>query len=361
MAYALSYIVTSNSGRIDPASITILADSDYYSQPDPPERVSPQGDGRFMNFGVPIHMAHKTGLGSSAALVTAFIAAVMAHYLPPAKFSIETSSGKAQLHNLAQAAHCAAQGKVGSGFDVAAAVYGSCIYRRFSPAVLEGVGEVGSPGFARRLSAVVDDKDANGRWNVEINPAVKIPSHLRLVMCDVDCGSQTVGMVRSVLAWRRDHPEEATLLWGALQKAQEDLVRMLDRLNESASTSTANDQAVRDIFDVMRSLIREMSQKSGVPVEPEVQTKLLDACCKFPGVVGGVVPGAGGYDAIALLVHDSPANMEALAEGLDDYATPAEQGGSDPRIGKVKLLGVRQSTEGIRKEDSQGYGPWLGR
>ncbi|CAK9208385.1 unnamed protein product [Sphagnum troendelagicum] len=37
---------------------------------------------------------------------------------------------------VSQAAHCAAQGKVGSGFDVSSAVFGSQRYVRFSPSVL---------------------------------------------------------------------------------------------------------------------------------------------------------------------------------------------------------------------------------
>ena len=53
-----------------------------------------------------------------------------------------------------------------------------------------------------------------------------------------------------------------------------------------------------------RALIREMTAKSKVPIEPPQQTKLLDACKEVEGVVGGVVPGAGGYDAIVLLVED---------------------------------------------------------
>ncbi|GBG59791.1 hypothetical protein CBR_g54895 [Chara braunii] len=40
------------------------------------------------------------------------------------------------IHKIAQAAHCAAQGKVGSGFDVSAAVFGSQRYIRFSPSAL---------------------------------------------------------------------------------------------------------------------------------------------------------------------------------------------------------------------------------
>lgn len=45
------------------------------------------------------------------------------------------------VHRLSQAAHCAAQGKVGSGFDVSAAVFGSQRYVRFSPSALLALGE----------------------------------------------------------------------------------------------------------------------------------------------------------------------------------------------------------------------------
>ena len=41
------------------------------------------------------------------------------------------------VHHIAQYAHCSSQGKIGSGFDVSAAVYGSHRYKRFSPGVLE--------------------------------------------------------------------------------------------------------------------------------------------------------------------------------------------------------------------------------
>lgn len=40
------------------------------------------------------------------------------------------------MHNLAQISHCAAQGKIGSGFDISSATYGSQVYTRFSPSVL---------------------------------------------------------------------------------------------------------------------------------------------------------------------------------------------------------------------------------
>jgi len=360
IAYALSYIATLTPRPIGPASINILADNDYYSQPGTTQQIACSQDSRFIDFHVPLHDAHKTGLGSSAALVTAFTAAVLNHYLPVNVFSLSTDSGKARLHNLAQAAHCAAQGKVGSGFDVAAAVYGSCVYRRFSPSILEGIGEIGSPKFSQRLKTVVEDTDSARKWDTQIKKsAVSVPKYLRLVMCDVDCGSQTVGMVKKVLAWRKEKPEEASLLWAALQKGNEDLAVGFTKVTRFSQTPEVDYQGLRDTINTIRSLVREMSSKSGVPIEPKVQTELLDSCCKVPGVVGGVVPGAGGYDAIALLVVDKPGVLEGLQNLLGDYTASVGEDGTEAKIGKVRLLGVRQEMDGVRAEDSEGYEAWL--
>lgn len=73
----------------------------------------------------------KTGLGSSAALVTSLVASLLVHFKV---ISDECSAKDLEIvHNLSQYCHCLAQGKIGSGFDVASAVYGSQIYRRFDP------------------------------------------------------------------------------------------------------------------------------------------------------------------------------------------------------------------------------------
>jgi len=50
--------------------------------------------------------------------------------------------------------------------------------------------------------------------------------------------------------------------------------------------------------------MKEMGTLSGVPIEPDEQTRLLDVCVSLAGVIGGGVPGAGGYDAVWLLVCD---------------------------------------------------------
>ena len=358
LGYALSYIVSVANQLIKPASVTILADNDYYSTPelsngDPTQNGTPN---RFQNFGVPLSKAHKTGLGSSAALVTAFTAVLLTYYLPKSIFDLSTDTSKRRLHNLAQAAHCAAQGKVGSGFDVASAVHGSCLYRRFSPNILSESADPGSKGFTTALRELVEETGKGGEWNTEIHrDAVKVPKGLRLVLCDVSCGSQTPGMVKKVLAWRKEEPEEADLIWSDLHAANEDLARELKAMAESQGFGL---ERLRQCFTRIRKGIRLMSEKSGVPIEPQSQTELLDACEAVPGVVGGVVPGAGGYDAISLLIEDEEKTVVELEKLLAGWKFEGDVNGQESG-GRVSMLGVREEMEGVRLEDWRGYKEWL--
>lgn len=350
LAYALSYIAYVTKGTIPPASITILADNDYYSTS---AEVATDKQ-RFHDFGVPLSQAHKTGLGSSAALVTAFTAAVLSYYLPREHFDLNEQKSRRRLHNLAQAAHCAAQGKVGSGFDVASAVYGSCLYRRFSPSILANSVQPGSKGFAASLKEVVDETGPNGAWDTEVRKdEVKVPSGLRLVMCDVDCGSQTPGMVKKVLNWRVEQKESAEKLWQELQEANEDMTTELRHLADSGSKDYAG---LRQCLLKIRKHIRQMSDESGVPIEPSAQTRLINACSSVQGVIGGVVPGAGGYDAVAFLIEDTNEVHQALEKVLNSW----DFGGQEdvPAGGKVRLLGVREEMEGVRAESPKDYEAW---
>ena len=258
---------------------------------------------------------------------------------------------------MAQAAHCAAQGKVGSGFDVASAVYGSCLYRRFSPSILSSSADPLTPGFATSLKHLVNEtgegrSEKGSQWDTEIyRDAVKVPKGLRLVMCDVSCGSQTPGMVRKVLAWRKEKPQEADAIWSDLHASNEGLALELKALAEDPSLGL---ERLRQVFRRIREGIRLMSEKSSVPIEPPPQTKLLDACEKVRGVVGGVVPGAGGYDAISLLIEDNLETVRELEGLLGGWKFEGESG-----EGRVGMLGVREEMEGVKAEKWKDYRTWL--
>ena len=358
LLYVLTFLEHIPSTKYQELSITILADNDYYSNPGTVDSTKATHGKQFKSFGVPLTSAHKTGLGSSAALVTALTTSL----LEALAKDFKVSENQARIHNLAQAAHCAAQGKVGSGFDVAAAVYGSCLYRRFTPSILERVGEPGREGFGERLHQCVEDLLPDAKWDVEVQKdIVKVPQNLRLVMCDVDCGSQTPGMVKKVLAWRKEKPAEADVLWAAIQQGAEDLCIQLSNLSlTDTSLSSATDyQGLRDTIETIRSFVREMSDKSQVPIEPKVQTELLDACAAVSGVIGGVVPGAGGYDAIALLVQNDDRVVQQLQGMLQGWDSTVKEEDTTATIGKVRLLDVKQEFEGVRQEVLSQYQGWL--
>lgn len=76
-------------------------------------------------------------------MVTSLVAALLLHFrmvditMDCLDKRVEfTSSSQALIHNLSQFCHSLAQGKVGSGFDVSSAVYGSQLYSRFTPTFL---------------------------------------------------------------------------------------------------------------------------------------------------------------------------------------------------------------------------------
>ncbi|KAK7687082.1 hypothetical protein QCA50_009582 [Cerrena zonata] len=327
-------------------AITIVGDNDFYSQRAqltsrnlPPTLASLTSLPAFLHTAVPISDVHKTGLGSSAALITSLVSALLLHLnvIPSDSFaanqggSESASEGRKLAHNLAQYVHCLAQGKVGSGFDVSAAVFGSQLYTKFEPEVLKPLmsDQVAPETLPKAL------EPSNPAWNFKALP-FHLPPNIRLMLADVDAGSDTPSLVGKVLKWRQENNEKAKLLWDTIDSLNQNLSKILLSLSESAvqhpkeyqkmikylstlqsvqwlshPALSAEEQTIVEAFAQVRQTaqsirdnMREMGNLSGVPIEPPEQTSLLDACVSVAGVIGGGVPGAGGYDAIWLLVFD---------------------------------------------------------
>jgi len=61
-----------------------------------------------------------------------------------------------------------------------------------------------------------------------------------------------------------------------------------------------------------------MGTESCVPIEPESQTSLLDACLQVDGVLIAGVPGAGGFDAIfCVIANDGDGEGSTFRRLLD--------------------------------------------
>lgn len=338
LAYVLTFIYRAlrlpNMQSLTPTRLTILADNDYYSGAG--DAASQPGAGRFVKYHSTIQDTPKTGLGSSAALVTALAGALLSNYLR-ASFQIDSPDDKRLLHNLAQAAHVAAQGKVGSGFDVGAAVYGACTYRRFSPGTLAGMPEPGARGFGPAVEAL-----ARKEWDAQIEDFT-LPEGLMVRMVDVHSGTQTVSMVKRVLAWRAENPVRATELWWALHGLNGLLEKQLKE--EGCDMKHLAENIAR-----CRAVIRKIGAESGVPIEPEEQTRLLDRLTEVEGVYGGVVPGAGGYDAVAVVARNDAETVKRIGESCK---------GANTADYRADLMRVQCESQGAKMEDLSAFDGWL--
>src|SRR3989344_6065610 len=138
-------------------------------------------------FGVDV----KAGLGSSAAVCVASAAAIFEFH------GLGTHEHKEEIHKIAQWAHNTAQGKIGSGFDVAAACYGASSYVRYSPDILKNP-----------FPQVIAEE-----WDYETKE-VPLPKQFHVAIAALGKSASTSEMVKKVNAWKKDHAQEYELFMG---------------------------------------------------------------------------------------------------------------------------------------------------
>ncbi|XP_022892639.1 phosphomevalonate kinase, peroxisomal-like [Olea europaea var. sylvestris] len=307
-------------------------------------------------------------------MTTAVVAALL-HYLgllnlSSTKGQIEQNKDARELdivHVIAQTAHCIAQGKVGSGFDVSSAVYGSQRYVRFSPEVLSS-----AQGGMIIEEAINNVLKAN--WNHE-RTKFSLPPMMTLLLGEPGAGgSSTPSMVGAVKKWQKSDPENSLETWKKLSEANSSLEMHLNNLSKLAEknsdvyTSVINScsnltpekwnerasepsrvEVVRELLgarDAMLAIrynMRKMGEAAGIPIEPESQTRLLDTTMNMEGVLLAGVPGAGGFDAVfAVALGDSSnkviktwssLNVLALLVREDPHGVCLEN--NDPRTTEI--------------------------
>uniref|UniRef100_A0A2N9IGV4 phosphomevalonate kinase n=1 Tax=Fagus sylvatica TaxID=28930 RepID=A0A2N9IGV4_FAGSY len=319
----------------------------------------------------------KTGLGSSAAMTTAVVAALL-HYLGVVNISSSKDQHQEKkdttdldvVHMISQTAHCIAQGKVGSGFDVSSAVYGSHRYVRFSPEVISST-QVAAKGLP--LQEVIIDI-LQGKWD-HGRTKFSMPPLMTLLLGEPGTGgSSTPSMVGAVKKWQKSNPQKSLETWRKLSEANSELEVQLNTLSKLAEehwdayaciiencsrlrsdkwleqASEPRQEAVvkallgaRDAMLRIRYHMRLMGEAAGVPIEPESQTQLLDATMNMEGILLAGVPGAGGFDAVfAVTLGNSGTDVTKMWSSLNVLALLVTE---DPR--GVSLESADPRTTGI--------------
>ena len=310
-------------------------------------------------------VVHKTGLGSSAALTTSLVGALV-HYFRRDSQGDQMST---LIHNLAQICHCHAQGKVGSGFDVSSACNGTHVYRRFPKCLL--------PDLLQHLDKFEKENDGDDSdkqhvilsetlkasvelvpWKEDMVTSLNLPDDLQLLLADVRGGSESPSMARTVLKWKASQDKDKEVPhWSALSKLNPKIVELIQQLSASGSDAVDYDSlsklpasewpsdkdcpllSLRDTFNQIRTELRSMGEAADVPIEPPPQQDLCDATSKLPGVVTALVPGAGGYDAVACLYINRPDVVKSIGELWSSWTSPI-----------VCPLAVRAGDDGLRLE-----------
>ncbi|KAL6944882.1 hypothetical protein ACO0QE_002324 [Hanseniaspora vineae] len=330
--------------------ISIYSDAGYHSQTD---SVVKKNQFKSFNFyKETVAKVPKTGLGSSAGLVTVVTTTLVSVFLE--SFDLKNAETQTLVHNLAQVSHCQAQGKVGSGFDVAAATFGSILYQRFDPALINGLPDVSSSAEYRQALHQLVSKTS---WNFTAEQ-INLPKGLKVVIGDVNNGSETTKLVAEVKEWRAHNGARAKEVYSCINEGNVRFIEGLEQLNELAEKDpesytdviksietkrTINPALLNIITGVFqaRGNFRLITQESDAQVEPTSQKALLDAASELPGVLTGMIPGAGGYDAIALITTaDCP--VQDLAKENDFLAN-------------VTFLDLKQENAGLQEEDPTHY------
>lgn len=92
-----------------------------------------------------------------------------------------------------------------------------------------------------------------------------------------------------------EHFRQLSELHDSDSAAYNNAIKTLSNSRYDAWTATSKIEekmvALANDFMKLRGMLRELTELSGVPIEPKEQTQLLDACMNVPGVVMAGVPG----------------------------------------------------------------------
>ncbi len=212
----------------------------------------------------------KSGLGSSAAVTVAAVKALFEAFV--------LSQPMAEIHTVAQSAHAAAQNKLGSGFDVAAACFGTIVYSRFSPSL-----------FSFDNPALLDPRYA--KLDCKITQ-FSFPISFHLVFANFpDKSMSTTNAVGQVFDFKKNNPD-----------AYVALIRDIDAENRHALEALSQGDLVRFKNHVGhgRNHTKELGILSGVQIESDGMSSLIEETEKH-GAFVAKLPGAGGFDSIVAL------------------------------------------------------------
>ncbi len=213
----------------------------------------------------------KVGFGSSAAATVAIIGAILKLH----GVSISTEQAKTKLFKLAIIAHHKAQGKIGSGFDVAASVYGGALYyKRFDAEWLE-------KQFGKKPISEI----ASAEWPGLETKRIELPKNFEFIVGFSGKSASTTELVKAVNKFKEQKPYKYNQIIEGIKEITENLAEALKEKNE---------QKVLALIEANRKLLEELGEESGVGLETREHKEMRETALQYG--VATKFSGAGGGD-----------------------------------------------------------------
>ncbi len=212
----------------------------------------------------------KPGFGSSAAAVVAISGAVLKLH----GIGIRSPKEKGRLFKIAIIAHYLAQGKIGSGFDVAASVFGGATYyRRF-----------GAEWLQKQIAERPIKKIVDSAWPGLEHRAIKLPKAMEVLVGFTGKSASTRDLVQRVSEYRKSDAQVYSRIISNIGRATEVLGKAIAKNSR---------KGVLAALDENRKLLKVLSEESMAGLETG-QHKLMSeiaakhgAVAKFSGAGGG--------------------------------------------------------------------------
>ncbi|CAD8186345.1 unnamed protein product [Paramecium octaurelia] len=203
----------------------------------------------------------KLGLGSSAGLIVSSLGQFI--------------NDNEMLYKIALQANMIAQENKGSGFDISTAIYGSQLFSKN-----------------------------------EVKPLDGLDKNYQILLIDLKQGQSTIKGINTIQKCLSENQKYYNYFLETSEKCVMELFYLLQE-----------QKLVREKFlklnQEYRSLLRELSLLANYDIEPKISTEIIDFSIAQPSVLWGICPGAGGYDAIALLCKDvTEKEIKAIKEFL---------------------------------------------
>ena len=242
-------------------------------------------DGSAFNFVVDLSLVFytakggKTGLGSSAVVTTLLVAAIVGLF--------EREITHENVHSLALRAHFQAQGKIGSGFDISAAVFGSQLFVKGSPQL-----------------------HPNAASNSQHFP-LHLPQNIEISLFVCGNGSSTTSFASKFAQFKAQNPAIIPLL------AQiETLTRGIYQAFLHSQCTLR--ESLPPLSEQLLQAYSELSQKTGIEIVPEViRRKCLHFLHNENSVLCAGISGAGGFDAFYIIYDASVKQWPFLLHNED--------------------------------------------